>query len=482
MFDFRPILFVVGLLLSTLAVAMVLPAIVDAAAGHADWQVFLAAAGATLFVGVALVLTTRGANLAIDVRQAFVLTTAAWVSTCAFGALPFAFAGLDLTYAEAFFEATSGVTTTGSTVIVGLDRAPPGILLWRALLQWLGGIGLIVMAVALLPMLHVGGMQLFRTEGRDTAEKILPRAAQIAVGTGLVYLSLTFACTFCYWLGGMNGFDAITHAMTTVSTGGYSTSDSSLGKFSTPFIDFVAVVFMIAGALPFVLWLQAARGRPTALWRDRQVQTFAGVLAAFVVVITVLLWFNSDRTLLNALRVSTVNLVSIVTTTGYATEDYSLWGAFAVTIFFVATFLGGCSGATTGGLKIFRIQVLYAASSAQLKRLLRPHGVFIPTFNRRPIGDDVATSVLSFFFLYMLSFAAIAIALAALDIDMVTAVTASATAIGNVGPGLGAIVGPAGTFAPLPDAAKWILSAGMLLGRLELFTVLVLLAPSFWRR
>jgi len=479
--DFRPVLFVIGLLLSTLAVAKVLPAIVDAAAGHADWQVFLAAAGATLFVGVALVLTTRGANLAIDLRQAFVLTNLAWVSTCAFGALPFAFSDLGLSYADAFFEATSGVTTTGSTVIVGLDKAPPGILLWRALLQWLGGIGLIVMAVALLPMLQVGGMQLFRTEGRDTAEKVLPRAAQIAVGTGLVYLTLTVACTFCYWFGGMGSFDAMTHAMTTVSTGGYSTSDSSLGKFSTPFIDIVAIVFMIAGALPFVLWLQVARGRPAALWRDRQVQVFAAILAAFIATLAVLLWFHSDRTLLDALRVSAVNLVSIVTTTGFATEDYGLWGPFAVTIFFVATFLGGCSGATTGGLKIFRIQVLYAASSAQLKRLLRPHGVFIPTFNRRPIGDDVATSVLSFFFLYMLIFAAMAIALAALDLDMITAVSASATALGNVGPGLGAIVGPAGTFAPLPETAKWILSAGMLVGRLELFTVMVLLAPAFWR-
>ena len=481
MFDFRPILFVVGLLMCTLAVAMVLPAVVDAAAGHADWQVFLAAAASTLFVGVSLVLVTRGSNLAIDIRQAFVLTASAWVSTCIFGALPFAFSDLGMSYADAFFEATSGVTTTGSTVIVGLDRAPPGILLWRALLQWLGGIGLIVMAVALLPMLQVGGMQMFRTEGRDTAEKVLPRAAQIAVGTGVVYLVLTVACTVAYWAGGMAGFDAVTHAMSTVATGGFSTSDASLGKFSTPFIDSVAVVFMIAGALPFVLWLQVARGRPAALWRDRQVQAFAGILAAFVAALAILLWFHSDRTMLNALRVSAVNLVSIVTTTGYATEDYSLWGPFAVTIFFVATFLGGCSGATTGGLKIFRIQVLYAASSAQLKRLLRPHGVFIPTFNRRPIADDVATSVLSFFFLYMLTFAAMAIALAALDLDMITAVSASAATLANVGPGLGTIVGPAGTFAPLPDTAKWILSAGMLVGRLELFTVMVLLAPSFWR-
>lgn len=481
MFDFRPILFVTGLLLCTLAVAMVLPAMVDAASGHPDWQVFLAAAAATLFVGVSLVLVTRGANLAIGVRQAFVLTTVAWVAMALFAALPFAFAGLDLSYADAFYEAMSGITTTGGTVIIGLDDAPPGILLWRALLQWLGGVGIVVMAVAVLPMLQVGGMQMFRTEGRDTMEKVLPRAAQMAVGIGSIYVALTFACTIAYWGGGMVGFDAITHAMTTVATGGFSTSDASLGKFSTPFIDATATVFMISGSLPFLLYVQAVRGRPAALWRDRQVQTFAGLLAILIATTGVLLWLYSDHSLPGAMRLAAVNMTSVVTTTGFMTHPYDTWGAYAATMFFIAIFIGGCTGSTTGGLKIFRVQVLYAASLAQLRRMLHPHGVFLPTFNRRPIGEDVVASVMGFFFLYIMAFVVLAILLAALGLDFVTAVSSAASAVANVGPGLGPIVGPAGTFAPLPDAAKWLLSAGMLLGRLELFTVLVLFAPAFWR-
>lgn len=481
MFDFRPILFVVGLLLCGLAVAMILPAIVDAAVGHPDWQVFFSAAAVTLFVGVSLVLVTRGANRTIGVRQAFMLTTVAWITVAAFAALPFAFAALDLSYADAFYEAMSGITTTGGTVIVGLDAAPPGILLWRALLQWLGGIGIIVLAVAVLPVLRVGGMQMFRTEGRDTTEKVLPRAALIAASVWAIYVALTFACTVAYWAGGMGGFDAVTHAMTTVATGGFSTSDASLGKFSTPFIDGTAIVFMISGSLPFPLYIQALRGRPTALWRDRQVQTFAAALALLIVVTGLLLWQHSDYSLPAALRHAALNITSIVTTTGYTTHPYDTWGAFAATIFFVAIFIGGCTGSTTGGLKIFRFQVLYAAATTQLWRMLHPHGVFLPYFNRRPVGDDVITSVMSFFFLYILAFAALAAGLATLGLDFVTAVSSAASAIANVGPGIGPVVGPAGTFAPLPDAAKWLLSAGMLLGRLELFTVMILLAPSFWR-
>jgi trk system potassium uptake protein TrkH len=479
--DFRPVLFVVGLLMSTLAVAMVLPAVVDAVAPHPDWQVFAASATVTLFIGVTLVLTNRTARATFNLRQAFVLTTLSWVIIPTFGALPFAFAELELTYTDAFFEAMSGVTTTGSTVIVGLDYAPPGILLWRALLQWLGGIGIVVMAVAVLPILNVGGMQLFRMESSDTSDKVMPRAAQIASGIGAIYLILTAICATFYWLAGMTGFEAVAHAMTTIATGGFSTSDASIGYFGSAWIDSIAVAFMIIGSMPFVLYLRAARGALRDLFSDSQVRWFLSITVAAVGLLTAYHAWHNDVALLQALRAAAFNAVSIMTGTGYATADFGLWGSFAVPAFFFLMFVGGCAGSTTCGIKVFRLQVLYTTARVQMLRLLQPHGVYIPYYNRKPIPEEVSASVMGFFFLFIFAFAVLALGLGILGLDFLTAVSGAATAIANVGPGLGEIIGPAGNFAPLPDAAKWLLSFGMLLGRLELFTVLVLLVPGFWR-
>ncbi|MEK9660808.1 MAG: TrkH family potassium uptake protein [Alphaproteobacteria bacterium] len=481
MIDFRPILYIVGILLTTLSIAMVLPAIVDATVGHPDWRVFLASAGLTLFVGVALILTNRSSDMALGIRQAFVLTTVSWLALTAFAALPFGFAELNLSPADAFFEAMSGITTTGSTVIIGLDDAPPGILIWRALLQWLGGIGIIVMAVAVLPMLQVGGMQIFRTESSDKSEKIAPRAAQIAGAIGTLYVALTLMCAISYAAAGMNGFDAVAHAMTTIATGGFSTHDASVSIFDSAAIEWIGVTFMIAGSLPFVLMLQAVRGRPDALLRDSQVRWFLVIVLFAILLVAIILVVDVGMGVGRAVRLSAFNVVSILTGTGYASAGFDRWGTFAFTVFFLIMFIGGCAGSTTCGIKIFRFQVLYAAAMAQLHRLLRPHGVFIPYYNRRPITEDVALSVMSFFFFYVLAFVFLAVALGILGLDFVTAMSGAATAISNVGPGLGPTIGPEATFSFLPDAAKWLLSAGMLLGRLELFTVLILLTPAFWR-
>jgi trk system potassium uptake protein TrkH len=479
--DLRPILFILGLLLTTLALAMSLPALVDAATGHADWQVFLASAGLTLFIGVALILTMRGGDLAIGIREAFVLTLASWLGVTLFAALPFAFAELNLSLADAFFEAMSGITTTGATVIVDLDNAPPGILLWRALLQWLGGIGIIVTAVAMLPMLKVGGMQLFRMESSDTTDKVLPRAAQISTAIGSIYFILTAICAIAYWLAGMPGFDAIAHAMTTIATGGFSTSDDSLGAFATPSIEWIAVVFMIVGSLPFVLYLQVVRGRPMSLFRDSQVRWFLSVVLALVILVVLILSISQNLSMGQSIRLSAFNTISILTGTGYSTAAFDNWGPLALTIFFLIMFVGGCAGSTTCGIKIFRFQILYETATAQIRRLVQPHGVFIPYYNRSPITDEVTMSVMSFFFFYVLVFVVLALGLSALGLDFLSAMSGAATAISNVGPGLGPVIGPSGTFASLPDAAKWLLSAGMLLGRLELFTILVLFAPAFWK-
>lgn len=480
--EYRAVFLVNGVLLLILGVAMLVPALLDAWAGHPDWQVFLAAAFLTGFVGAALAISCWGSGENLQLRQAFVLTTTVWVTTPAFGALPFVFADLDLSYTDAFFEAMSGITTTGSTVISDLEYAPPGILIWRALLQWMGGIGIIVTAVAILPLLQVGGMQLFRMESFDASEKVLPRTAQIAGAISIIYLSLSMICAFVYWAAGMPAFEAAAHAMTTIATGGFSTSDLSIGIYDSALIDYTAVVFMIIGSLPFLLYFQALRGQPLALWQDSQVRWFFSILLAAVGFMVLYQVGENSLPLDQAIRYTVFNVTSILTGTGYTTDDYGQWGGFAVVMFFFVMFIGGCAGSTSCGIKVFRFQVLYAAARSQMSRLLQPHGVFVANFNRRPIPESVMDSVMSFFFLFILSYAVMAVALSFMGLDFITAVSGAGTAIANVGPGLGDVIGPSGTFAPLPDMAKWLLALGMLLGRLELLTVMVLFTRAFWRR
>jgi trk/ktr system potassium uptake protein len=480
MIDFRPVVFVIGTLITILALAMAIPAIVDYSVDHTDWQVFAAAAAVALFFGVSMILTTRSGWIGFNLRQAFVMTNLAWLVIAAVGALPFAFSDMELSVTDAFFESMSGVTTTGATVIVGLDHAAPGILLWRSILQWLGGIGIIVMAVAILPILQVGGMQLFRVEAFD-ADKVLPRAAQIAGGVSIVYLFLTGLAALVLWALGLSGFDAVAHAMTSIATGGFSTHDASIGYYNSAAVDWSISAFMILGSLPFVLYLRALRGNVAVLIRDSQVRWFVVVVAVAVALIS--LWLTQKAVLppLDALRYGTFNVISVMTGTGYATAEFDRWGGFSMCLMFVLMFIGGCAGSTTCGIKIFRFQVLYATAKAQLKRLIQPNGVFIPYYNHRPIPDQVILSVMGFFFLFMAMFALLAAGLGFLGLDFITSVSGAASAIANVGPGLGIIIGPAGTYSSLPEEAKWLLCAGMLLGRLELFTVLVLLSRSFWR-
>lgn len=481
MIDFRPIFLILGILLTTLAVMMLIPAIADIVAGNPDWQVFAVAAGVTLFIGVSLSLTSRAGGASLSVRQAFILTTLSWIVLTAFAALPFAFSQLDLSITDAFFEAMSGITTTGSTVITNLDIAPPGLLLWRALLQWLGGIGIIVMALAVMPLLRVGGMQLFRMESSDQSEKALPRAAQVAAAIGAIYVGLTMIWVALLWFAGMSGFDAVAHAMTTIATGGFSTYDGSIGHFDSAAIDAIITVGMVIGSLPFLLYLMALQGKPKNLLQDTQVQWFLTILAVIIVVIAGWLWLKNGEDPLQSLRMAAFNVVSIMTGTGYATAGFDKWGSLAIPVFFFIMFIGGCAGSTTCGIKIFRFQVLYAAARTQFHNLAQPHGVFIPYYNRRPIPEEVIGSVMSFFFIFFATYTGLAIALAFLGLDFITSVSAAASAISNVGPGLGPVVGPEGNYASLPAAAKWILSIGMLLGRLELFTVMVLFTRSFWR-
>jgi len=481
MIELRPIVFFMGLLLIALAAAMLIPAAVDAAEGHPDWQAFLGGAGISLFVGVSCVLTTRGGWKTLTVRQSFVLTVLSWTVLVAFAALPLRFSGLGLDYTDAFFEAMSGITTTGSTILVGLEDAPPGILLWRSMLQWLGGIGFIVLAVSVLPMLQVGGNQLFKTEFSDPSGKASPRIASLAAGIGLVYVGATFSCFIAYWAAGMSGFEALAHSMTTIATGGFSTADASIGHFASPPIEIIATCFMFIGSLPFAMLLIAARGDPLRLVRSSQVQWFVGILLVSMAVMAAWQATVNDVAPGHAIRSAAFNVTSIITGTGYASEDYWLWGTFPGVAFLFFMFVGGCAGSTSCSVKIFRYQVLFLALKTQLERLLRPHRVYVPHYDGKPLPDSVTDSVFAFFFLFLLLFALLAFALAILGLDFVTSVSSAATAITNVGPALGPIVGPAGTFATLPDSAKWLLALGMLLGRLEVFTVVVLFTRRFWR-
>ncbi len=478
--DFRPILYVVGILLCTLAVSMIFPMLADLSQNNPDWTVFFFCALFTAFFGGAMILTNAGMQFSMSVRQAFLLTGLSWVVLASFAALPFMMSGLKVSFTDSMFEAISGITTTGSTVMTGLDDMPPGILLWRAILQWLGGIGIIVMALSVMPFLKVGGMQLFKTESSES-EKAAPRAAQLAASIGLIYLVLTFICMVFYHMAGMSPFDALAHAMTTIATGGFSTRDASFNGFDTAEKEIVATIFMFMGGLPFVLYLKAVRGNLNSLFSDSQVRWFSNIVVFSIFITIAYLVMFQDQNFLEALRRASFNVISIITGTGYTNGDYGLWGGFAVAMVFFLMVIGGCAGSTSCGIKIFRFQVLSSVTGAQLKQLLHPHGVFLPHYNGKALPEGVTTSVLSFFFLYALCFSLLAVALSFVGLDFLTAMSGAATSISNVGPGLGEIIGPSGNFGPLPDSAKWILCIGMVLGRLELFTVLILLTPSFWR-
>ncbi|MEM8877246.1 MAG: TrkH family potassium uptake protein [Pseudomonadota bacterium] len=481
MTEFRPILLVNGSLLALFGTLMLIPAMVDVAYDDRDWAVFVASGLVTVFVGVLMWAISRGGGaIRINTRQGFIMTTLAWVILPAFGSLPLIWSETQMGVSDAFFEAMSGITTTGATVLVGLEDLPPGILTWRALLQWIGGLGIIVMGIAVLPMLQVGGMQLFRAEAFDAPDKILPRASQIAFVIIALYSGATLACALAYGAVGMNGFDAILHAMTTVATGGFSTKDASIAHFQSPGVEWVAITFMIVGSLPFLLYAQVISGNIRALLADDQVRVFLLLLGGF----TVLVWQYRalGATEAISLRETLFNMTSIMTGTGYASTDYNGWGPFAVVAFLFAMCMGGCAGSTSCGIKTFRFIVIWEDVRQHISRILSPSRIHVKRYNGRPLRDDVSAAVQSFFFVYFGSILVLAALLNMNGLDPMTALSGAATAISNVGPGLGETIGPAGNFQSLDNLSIWLLSFGMLLGRLELFSVLVLFLPQFWRR
>ncbi|MCQ1058816.1 TrkH family potassium uptake protein [Photobacterium sp. ZSDE20] len=480
MVNFRPILFVIGLVLSKIALFMYVPTLVAFATGTEGFIDFATAVTITHVVAFLCLTFGRTNEFKLGVRDMFLITTLVWTIASAFAALPFVFIN-HISFTDAYFETMSGITTTGSTVLSGLDDMAPSILLWRSTLQWLGGIGFIVMGVAILPMLNVGGMRLFQTESSDWSDKSSPRTKSVAKNIVNVYLSLTGLCFLGYLVTGMNTFDAINHAFTTLSTGGYSTSDGSMNHFSNS-AHWVAIVFMFAGGLPFLLFVQALRKRESrSLLSDAQVRGFT--LLVFSAGLAVALWltWQLDYRFIDAFRVSLFNIISVVTTTGFGLDDFTAWGPFPTIVFAFIMLVGGCSGSTAGGIKIFRFQVAFALLRKQMMQLIHPSGVFIQRYNGRPVTDGIVRSVVAFALTFVLTIVVVAAILSMLGLDAITSITGAVTAVANVGPGMGNVIGPTGNFATLPDLAKWTLSLGMLMGRLEILTVLVVFFPAFWR-
>jgi trk system potassium uptake protein TrkH len=458
-----------------------IPAFVDWLYGNNDWPAFVGASFLTLFVGAILYLSNRDSTTEhLELRQAFLLTNTAWISIALFGSLPFLLSEIDMSFTDAIFESTSGITTTGATVINNLEATSHGILIWRALLQWLGGVGIIVMALAVLPMLSIGGMQLFKTESYETPDKVVPKAASFAAGISIVYITLTVVWALMLWVAGMPLFDSIAHAMTTLATGGYSTRSDSLAAFNSSSIEIIVIFGMIVGSLPFVHYLAITKKGLKNLFKDDQVKLFLTLIVFVVLIVSIYLNLN-DIPFLEALRLASFNVISIITGTGFGTSDFNNWGGFPTTILLILMFIGGCAGSTTCGLRMARIQVLVANAKAQISKLIRPHAVVVSYYNQKPIPENVAESVMGFFFLYIISFAVIACLLGGLGLDLITAISGAASAIGNVGPGLGDIIGPSGTYQSIPELGKLFLCVGMILGRLEIFAILVMFSPLFWK-
>jgi trk system potassium uptake protein TrkH len=486
MVDIRTVPFILGLILAGFAGAMLVPMLFDLDHGHRNWQAFAEAAAITLFVGGLLVAggwgrLRPGGKLRFGAREGFLLTTLSWIAASIVGGLPFCFSELNLSFTDAFFETASGLTTTGSTVIEKLNERSKGLLLWRSMLQGIGGIGIVVMVVALLPFLRVGGMQLFRSESSDKYDKPLPRAAEIAVATVLAYFALLFACIATYWTLGMSLFDAVTHAMPTVSTGGFANYDESFAWFKNPGLEWAATLFMALGGLPLLVYVRMVLGQWHDIEADTQLRWFLAAIAAATLSVASWLALVNGTPWDAALRLAAFNVVSVLTTTGFASADYNQWGGFPGIIFIMLMFIGGCAGSTSGGMKVMRFEVLGRIGANTIRRLVHRRGVFRIAYQGKPVGEDVIMSVTIVGFVYFLSFAALTAALGATGLDFVTSLSGAAQALGNIGPGLGEIIGPAGNYKTVPDLAKWLLALGMILGRLEFMAVLVLFTRRFWR-
>ena len=481
MSNYKTVFFTLGILQIILGLFMLIPLIIQIIYKEVD-SGFISASIVCIIFGILFYLSNLDHEKKLNLPQAFLLTALSWLTIAIFGSLPFIFSNIELGLTDAFFESMSGITTTGSTIIKDLDNSPKGILIWRALLQWLGGIGIIVMAITLMPIMNVGGMQLFKISSNDTTEKVMPKTKEISVRLIVVYSTLTLACALIYKLFGMNIFDSITHSMTTIATGGFSNYNESIGYFNNSYIEFSSIVFILLGSIPFIAYIKFLSGDKKIFFSDTQIKTFFIVVIFSIIILFIYLAIIKQSLFEISIRSVSFNVISILTGTGYVTKDFDQWGNFPLIFFLILMFIGGCAGSTACGIKIFRIQLLYHFLSNQLKKIIYPRGIFVIKYDNNNIDDKFMSSVISFIFLYIVIFFCLAAILSLTGLDFVTSISGAATSISNVGPGLGDIIGPNGNFSSLSELSKWALSMGMILGRLELFAILVLFIPSFWRK
>ena len=478
MSNYKTVFFTLGILQMVLGVFMFIPIILQFVYSEIDSS-FFGASIVTIIFGTLFFLSNLDHDKQLTLQQAFLLTALSWLSIAIFGSLPFIFSDLNFSFTNAFFESMSGITTTGSTIISNLNEMPKSILLWRAILQWLGGIGIIIMAITLMPIMNVGGMQLFKISNNDSSEKILPKSKEIALRLIYIYTALTLLCGLTYKIFGMSYFDSLTHSMTTIATGGFSNYNESIGFFNSVSIEISAMIFIILGSLPFIAYIKFISGNKKILFDDAQIRSFFKIIIFSVAILTIYLAISNSAEL--NFRSVFFNIISILTGTGYVNAEFDTWGSFTLILFLGLMFIGGCAGSTTCGVKIFRIQILYLFISNQLKKMIYPKGVFVLKYDQNPIDNKFISSVISFIYMYLVIFFVLTALLSLTGLDFVTSISGAATSISNVGPGLGSIIGPNGDFSSLPNISKWILTLGMILGRLELFAILVLFLPSFWR-
>tara|TARA_B100000686_G_C16710493_1_gene928828 strand:- start:86 stop:1471 length:1386 start_codon:yes stop_codon:yes gene_type:complete len=460
---------------------MICPAILNFLSKEKEWTIFASTGIIIFFIGITIILAFKSRELKIGNKETFLLTFLSWLLLAAISALPFYLSNLNLSYTDSFFEATSGITTAGSTIIENLNKASPGILIWRAILQWLGGIGIIVMAVAALPLLHISGLQLFFSEQTEGSDKLKESVKNIASSIIIIYVVLTLICALCLKIAGMSVFDSICHAMTTLATGGYSTQNNSIGHYNNIAIELIIITGMILASLPFILFVKSLNNINHLLF-DSQVKKFIFLILIAILFMSLWLTYQSEINILEAIRISSFNVISIITGTGYSTSDFTQWGGFAVTLLFIFMFIGGCTGSTTGGIKIFRLQILFKVINQQIKKIIKPHQVINISYEKSTLEDKTIISILSLIFLFISTTIIVAAILCFLGIDILSALSAAATAIAVVGPGLSSEIGPAGNFSQFPNTAKWTLSMAMIIGRIEFFAVLILLLPSFWKK
>ena len=478
--NYKTVFFTLGVLQIILGISMIIPIIFQIVFNELDSS-FIGAGIITVVFGILFFLSNMDHQKKLNLQQAFLLTALSWLSIAIFGSLPFIFSSLELSITDAFFESMSGITTTGSTIITNLNESPKGILVWRAILQWLGGIGIIVMAITLMPIMNVGGMQLFKISSTDASEKILPKSKEISLRLIIIYFVLTFLCASFYKFFGMNVFDSLTHSMTTIATGGFSNYNESIGYFNNASIELTAIIFIILGSIPFISYIKFLSGNKKIFIQDAQIRTFLKIILVSILIISIYLVFAYETISFKIFRQISFNVVSILTGTGYVTHQFDKWGSFPLIFFLILMFIGGCAGSTACGIKIFRIKILYTFLKNELKKIIYPRGVFIIKYDNNNLDDKFMSSIISFIYLYITIFFIITALLSLSGLDFITSISAAATSISNVGPGLGNIIGPNGNFSLLPDVSKWILSIAMILGRLELFAILVLFLPSFWR-